>query len=91
MTQNRLNELIDTSVLYRTVFHGQHGGGGLLDASDKEFKEELSKFMAMEVWAAAKEHSAKALRNKRTDVEHLEGALQQLAEQHQHLKMKVIS
>ncbi|CAK9226938.1 unnamed protein product [Sphagnum troendelagicum] len=89
MTQNRLNELIDTSVLYRTVFHGQHGGGGLLEASDKEFKEELSKFMAMEVWAAAKEHSAKALRNKRTDVEHLEGALQQLAEQHQHLKMKM--
>ncbi len=54
-------------------------------------QEELSKFMAMEVWAAAKEHSAKALRNKRTDVERLEGALQQLAEQHQHLKMKVIS
>ena len=28
----------DTSVLYRTIFQGQHGGGGLLEASDKEFK-----------------------------------------------------
>jgi hypothetical protein len=38
----------DTSVLYRTVFQGQHGGGGLLEASDKEFKVSTI-FAAIEV------------------------------------------
>ncbi|KAG0619717.1 hypothetical protein M758_4G159600 [Ceratodon purpureus] len=89
MTQFRIDELIDTSVLYRTVFQGQHGGGGLLEASDREFKEELSKFMAMEVWMAAKEHSAKVLRNKKTEVEQVEGALEQLGKQYEQLQKKV--
>lgn len=89
MTQFRLDELIDTSVLYRTVFQGQHGGGGLLEASDKEFKEELSKFVAMEVWMAAKEQSSKELRGMKTEVEQVEGALEQLGKQYEQLQRKV--
>lgn len=29
-------------MLYRTVFQGQHGGGGLLEASDKDFKVHMT-------------------------------------------------
>lgn len=53
-------------------------------------QEELSKYMAMEVWAAVKEHSMKALRNMKTEIEQLEGALRQIAKQHQQLKEKVV-
>lgn len=91
MTQSRIDEIIDTSVLYRTVFQGQHGGGDLLEASDKEFKEELSKFMAMEVWMAAKEQSSQELRSKKIEVEQFAGALEQLRGQCEQLQKQVDS
>ena len=43
----------------------------------------------MEVWETAKEHSSKELRKKRIEIENLEGALQELVRQYQHLKSKV--
>jgi acetolactate synthase small subunit len=43
----------------------------------------------MEVWETAKEHSTKELRKKKTEIENLEGALQELVRQYQHLKSKV--
>lgn len=52
-------------------------------------QEELSKFMAMEVWVIAKEQSAKELRSKKTEVEQMEGALEQLSKQYEQLQKKV--
>ncbi|GBG88087.1 hypothetical protein CBR_g46458 [Chara braunii] len=40
MTQDIINEHLDAWVLQRTAFHGQHAIGSLLDAGDRDFKEE---------------------------------------------------
>lgn len=45
--------------------------------------------MAMEVWMVAKEQSAKELRSRKTEVEQLEGALEQLGKQYEQLQRKV--
>jgi hypothetical protein len=45
--------------------------------------------MAVEVWTVAKEQSAKELRTKKTEVEQLEGALDQLGKQYEQLQRKV--
>lgn len=45
--------------------------------------------MAMEVWMAAKEQSAKELRCKKIEVEQAEGALEQLGKQYEQLQRKV--
>eukprot|EP00897_Mesotaenium_endlicherianum_P001935 jgi/Mesen1/176/ME1134399C07673 len=35
LTQQRIEDLLDTAVLQRAVFHGQHAAGSLLEATDK--------------------------------------------------------
>jgi chromosome segregation ATPase len=45
--------------------------------------------MAMEVWMAAKEQSGKELRSRKTEVEQVEGALEQLGKQYEQLQRKV--
>ncbi|KAJ7549384.1 hypothetical protein O6H91_07G051300 [Diphasiastrum complanatum] len=89
LTQARIDDLIDTSVLQRIAFHGQYGIGGLLEASDKDFKEELSCVVSMKVWLTAKEQSLIDMRSKQTEFEHIRGELLQLDQQKQHLGVKV--
>ncbi|KAL2632582.1 hypothetical protein R1flu_004061 [Riccia fluitans] len=89
LTQEKIDEIIDTSVLQRVAFHGQYGIGGLLEASDKDFKEELSKVVAMDLWVAAKKQSLQDLRSKQTEVELLEGAMTQLRQQGMEIGKKV--
>eukprot|EP00899_Mesostigma_viride_P011979 jgi/Mesvir1/20782/Mv07893-RA.1 len=55
-TQARINGIIDTSVLRRSVFHGQHAvGDGLLDVGDRVFKEGILQLVATSVWKDAHE------------------------------------
>ncbi|BBN06555.1 hypothetical protein MPTK1_3g22150 [Marchantia polymorpha subsp. ruderalis] len=89
LTQAKIDEIIDTSMLQRIAFHGQYGIGGLLEASDKDFKDELSRVIAMDLWVAAKKKSLQELRNKQTEVEFLEGALTQLQQQKFEIEKKV--
>ncbi|CAM6128294.1 unnamed protein product [Calypogeia fissa] len=89
LTQAKIDELIDTSMLQRVAFHGQYGIGGLLEASDKDFKDELGRVIAMDVWIAAKKQSLQDLRSKQTEVDSLEGALTQLQQQQEQISRKV--
>ena len=49
-------QIIDThfstgsQMLMRTIFHGQHSIGGLLESSDAKLKEELSYLISLEIW-----------------------------------------
>jgi len=63
LTQQRIDDLIDTRLLTATVFHGQHSSawGGLLAATDKGMKEELGKVMPMDVWLKALAATSKSL------------------------------
>eukprot|EP00850_Spirogloea_muscicola_P004223 SM000018S03588 [mRNA] locus=s18:126645:145823:- [translate_table: standard] len=79
----------DTSVLHQTVFHGQHEAAGLLESTDKEFKEELSRLVNIDVWVAAKEASKETLKDARSRIEQLEGAAQQAARQISRLQIQV--
>ena len=66
-TQVLINEYfsIDSQVmLMRTIFHGQHTIGGLLEASDAKLKEELSQLVSLEVW----QQSASLARSKQREL-----------------------
>eukprot|EP00850_Spirogloea_muscicola_P005728 SM000026S08977 [mRNA] locus=s26:861309:884420:+ [translate_table: standard] len=89
LTQQCIDDLIDTSVLHQTVFHGQHEAAGLLESTDKEFKDKLSRLVNIDVWVAAKEASKEALRDARSRIEQLEGAAQQAARQISRLLIQV--
>ena len=40
--QEQLEESVQSTHLARTIFFGQHGGGGLLDKTDAALKAELA-------------------------------------------------
>ena len=49
-TQQLIDQHFNIGTLMRTVFHGQHSIGGLLESSDAKFKEELSYLVSLEIW-----------------------------------------
>ena len=49
-TQQLIDQHFNIGTLIRTVFHGQHSIGGLLESSDAKFKEELSYLVSLEIW-----------------------------------------
>jgi len=67
-TQQRLNEIIDLSLLPHVVFFGQNYLHGLLSTTDKEFKEILESALPLQVWNEAYAHVTarqRALREER--------------------------
>eukprot|EP00871_Galdieria_phlegrea_P002215 jgi/Galph1/2995/GphlegSOOS_G1666.1 len=54
-TQEKLNQLLDTRLLSYSVFFGQHSSiDELMNATDKELKEELSRFISLDFWETCK-------------------------------------
>ena len=65
-TQKLMNEHFcsDSQILTRTIFHGQHSIGGLLEASDAKLKDELSQLVSLEIW----QQSASLARSKQREL-----------------------
>ena len=49
-TQELLDKHFSTGSLMRTIFHGQHTIGGLLESTDSKLKEELSYLVSLDIW-----------------------------------------
>jgi DNA repair exonuclease SbcCD ATPase subunit/DNA repair exonuclease SbcCD nuclease subunit len=65
-TQKLINEHFCTEspqLLMRTIFHGQHSIGGLLEASDAKLKDELSQLVSLDIW----QQSASLARSKQRE------------------------
>ncbi|KAL7444717.1 hypothetical protein ACHAXM_010925 [Skeletonema potamos] len=64
-TQKLINEHFcsDSQLLMRTIFHGQHSIGGLLEASDAKLKDELSQLVSLDIW----QHAASLARSKQRE------------------------
>ncbi|CAI5936410.1 unnamed protein product [Closterium sp. NIES-65] len=75
LTQERIDALMDTSLLSRTVFFGQHSTAALLEANDADFKAELSGVVGMDVWGAARARSKDAVRALQARVGEMRGGL----------------
>ncbi|KAL7493637.1 hypothetical protein ACHAWT_004645 [Skeletonema menzelii] len=65
-TQKLINEHFssESQLLVRTIFHGQHSIGGLLEASDAKLKDELSQLVSLEIW----KQSASLARSKQREL-----------------------
>eukprot|EP00984_Skeletonema_dohrnii_P001963 scaffold662_cov124-Skeletonema_dohrnii-CCMP3373.AAC.7 len=65
-TQKLINEhfCFESQLLVRTIFHGQHSIGGLLEASDAKLKDELSQLVSLEIW----QQSASLARSKQREL-----------------------
>ncbi len=64
-TQKLINEHFcsESQLLMRTIFHGQHSIGGLLEASDAKLKDELSQLVSLDIW----QHAASLARSKQRE------------------------
>eukprot|EP00236_Picocystis_salinarum_P001690 CAMPEP_0183827234 /NCGR_PEP_ID=MMETSP0807_2-20130328/2138_1 /TAXON_ID=88271 /ORGANISM="Picocystis salinarum, Strain CCMP1897" /LENGTH=1066 /DNA_ID=CAMNT_0026072391 /DNA_START=63 /DNA_END=3263 /DNA_ORIENTATION=- len=95
LTQAKIDELFNTGLLTKIVFHGQHTVEKLLGSRDKEFKDELGQLVALDLWEAAKNYTSNQVRlckvaidKLSTELEVLErnraGFLAKVDEAHQH-------
>jgi len=66
---------IGSQMLIRTIFHGQHTIGGLLESSDAKFKEELSYLVSLEVWQESASRARSKQRELRRKASEIEGML----------------
>ncbi|KAL3792558.1 hypothetical protein HJC23_005528 [Cyclotella cryptica] len=66
-TQKLINEHFarESNILIRTIFHGQHSIGSLLESSDTKLKEELSCLISLDIWQRA----ASLVRSKQRDLQ----------------------
>lgn len=66
-TQKLINEKFaeEPQLLMRSIFHGQHSIGTLLESSDAKLKEELSSLISLDVW----QKSASLVRSKYRDMQ----------------------
>jgi DNA repair exonuclease SbcCD ATPase subunit len=66
-TQKLINEKFaeEPQLLMRSIFHGQHSIGTLLESSDAKLKEELSSLISLDVW----QKSASLVRSKHRDMQ----------------------
>eukprot|EP00571_Detonula_confervacea_P000636 CAMPEP_0172321892 /NCGR_PEP_ID=MMETSP1058-20130122/44578_1 /TAXON_ID=83371 /ORGANISM="Detonula confervacea, Strain CCMP 353" /LENGTH=1334 /DNA_ID=CAMNT_0013037503 /DNA_START=59 /DNA_END=4063 /DNA_ORIENTATION=+ len=73
-TQTFINEYfsIGSQMLARTIFHGQHTLGGLLESSDAKLKEELSYLVSLEIW----QQSASLARSKQRELSRMASELE---------------
>lgn len=53
LSQSKLDAIVDTDLLTRTVFFGQHAARGFLEATDAAAKEQLGEVVSMAPWEAA--------------------------------------
>mmetsp|Transcript_24362 Transcript_24362/g.58809 ORF Transcript_24362/g.58809 Transcript_24362/m.58809 type:complete len:671 (-) Transcript_24362:88-2100(-) len=77
-TQALINEYFgieSSQILTRTIFHGQHAVGGLLESSDARLKEELSNLVSLEVWRQSASLARSTQREKLKRAAELEGML----------------
>ncbi|KOO28335.1 hypothetical protein Ctob_004649 [Chrysochromulina tobinii] len=55
VVQEQLDAALQSTQLARTIFFGQHGGGGLLDKTDAALKAELQALLPLELWESVRE------------------------------------
>jgi len=66
---------IGSQMLMRTIFHGQHTIGGLLESSDAKLKEELSYLVSLEIWQESASRARSKQRELRRKASEIEGML----------------
>lgn len=66
---------MNSQLLSRTIFHGQHSINGLLEATDTKLKEELSLIEPLKLWQDASSHSRKLAREASKKVSELDGMI----------------
>ena len=77
-TQVLINEYFSIQsqmMLMRTIFHGQHTIGGLLEASDAKFKEEMSQLVSLELWQQSASLTRSKQRNLMKKTSEMEGMI----------------
>jgi DNA repair exonuclease SbcCD ATPase subunit len=76
-TQQLIDQNFGTGsqLLTRTMFHGQHSIGGLLESSDAKLKEELSHLISLEIWQQSASHARSSQRELLRKSTELEGML----------------
>ena len=76
-TQQLIDQNFGTGsqLLTRTMFHGQHSIGGLLESSDAKLKEELSHLISLEIWQQSASHARSNQRELLRKSTELEGML----------------
>jgi len=65
--QEQLDAALQSTQLARTIFFGQHGGGGLLDKTDAALKAELQALLPLELWENVRETARLQVRLIATD------------------------
>ena len=78
-TQQVIDETLlgaDASLLARVMFRGQHESGGLLQAPDAIFKDELSGLISLDTWQRSASNARVSLRQCSQRVAELEGMLE---------------
>eukprot|EP00980_Cylindrotheca_fusiformis_P009810 scaffold2157_cov111-Cylindrotheca_fusiformis.AAC.4 len=66
---------INSQILSRTVFHGQHDMNDLLESTDAKFKEDLSLLVPLELWQRASSLARKKSRDAKTTASELNGMI----------------
>ena len=76
-TQLLIDEHFGTGsqILMRTIFHGQHTIGGLLESSDAKLKEELSYLVSLEIWQESASRARLKQRELKRKASEIEGML----------------
>jgi len=76
-TQQLIDEHFGTGsqMLMRTIFHGQHTIGGLLESSDAKLKEELSYLVSLEIWQESASRARSKQRELKRKASEIEGML----------------
>jgi hypothetical protein len=69
--QEQLDAALQSTQLARTIFFGQHGGGGLLDKTDAALKAELQALLPLELWESVRETARLQVRLIATDCDRL--------------------
>ncbi|CAJ1923078.1 unnamed protein product [Cylindrotheca closterium] len=64
---------VDSQILSRTMFHGQHALNDMLESTDAKFKEELSLLVPIELWQSAATFARKKGRAAKGMVDELNG------------------
>mmetsp|Transcript_9032 Transcript_9032/g.21479 ORF Transcript_9032/g.21479 Transcript_9032/m.21479 type:complete len:1288 (+) Transcript_9032:58-3921(+) len=64
---------VDSQILSRTMFHGQHALNDMLESTDAKFKEELSLLVPIELWQSAATFARKKGRTAKGMVAELNG------------------
>ena len=80
---------VDTHILTRVAFYGQHGMNDLLEATDSKLKEELSIVVPLELWQQATSLARAKSRQARKKVDEIEGMMRLRKSDIDALSMKV--